>query len=288
MLYPDLKDDRNPVSDYGSTPLPPKYFGKPQKIEGTVLKCSKWWIAGIGIVCVLVGIFVSICALYTKFAYANYSLLEKMLPHGAIWCLFGFGVTLALCAIVLIVASCNYTSCVCKVVLLFFSIILMLLCVAEILSGSVFLFFLSSSQLDPPRGNSISARLFDLRQTAVDATFHECCPYTGNYSTAQNICKWPDASTGVEKECQKSGYEGHSTSLNIYNCVCHKGKDWYGKYLGIFFAEKFMWVGGVTIALAVPSLIALIFSCILLCKRHVRGMDNNLYHDRDFDSTNMN
>ena len=38
-----------------------------------------------------------------------------MLPHGAIWSLFGFGIALALCAVVLILAACNYKTGICKV-----------------------------------------------------------------------------------------------------------------------------------------------------------------------------
>lgn len=289
-MYPDLENNRKSDSGYGSTLDSAKKFQKRKNGEGAVFECSKCWITSIAIICILVGIFISGCALYTKYAYAHYSLLEKMLPHGAIWCLFGFGVTLALCAIVLIVAAVNYKKCICKVILLIFSIILMVLCAAEIISGSVFIYFLNSAKLEHSSGdNFISSDLFHLRQTAVDDTFHECCPYTGNYSTT-SICKWPDLSADVDKECDKAGYSGHATSLNIYNCVCHKGKEWYGKYLGMFFSEKFMWVGGLTIAFTVPSLIALICSCVLLCKKHTQKqrMDNNLYHDTDFDSTHMN
>ena len=192
----------------------------------------------------------------------------------------------------------------------------MLLSLAEILSG---VFFICLLNIPPGVNNTIFSDLFQIRQMAVDDIFHECCPYTGNYSLADSICKWPDISESVEKECDKSGvwafaspspnllvpdsfhstsltltadlgYSGRTSSLNtsIYSCVCREGKDWYGKYITMFFSEKFIWVGGLTIALAVVSLISLIFSCVLLCKKHVRRMDNNLYHDTDFDATHMN
>ena len=81
----------------------------------------------------------------------------------------------------------------------------MVLCAAEIISGSVFIYFLNSAKLEHSSGdNFISSDLFHLRQTAVDDTFHECCPYTGNYSTT-SICKWPDLSADVDKECDKAG-----------------------------------------------------------------------------------
>jgi len=283
-MYDDMEDEKG-HSGYGSTVSAGKDFRQHKGKESAVLKCSKCWITAIGIICILLGIFIVVCALYSKYAYANFALLEKMLPHGTIWCLLAFGVALSICAIVLIAAACNYKRCICKVVLLIFSIILMVLCVAEILSGGVFIYFLNKSQ--SPTDNALAAEIFHLRDVAVNATYHECCPYTGNYTLVQEVCKWPDASATVQEECRKSGYSGHSTSLNIYNCVCHKGAKWYGVYLAKFFAEKFLWVGGLTIALAIPSLIALVCSCVLLCKKH-KGLDNNLYHDTDFDSAHMN
>ena len=82
----------------------------------------------------------------------------------------------------------------------------MLLCVAEILTGSVFVYFLNTSELGHSSGNNIiSSDLFNLRETAVGDAFRQCCPYMGNYSLADSICKWPDASARVREECSKAG-----------------------------------------------------------------------------------
>lgn len=282
-FYPDIKKNPRSDSGYGSV----ADFRKQNKNESTVFKCGKCWITSIGIICIFIGIFLSSCALYVKYAYASYYSLEKMLPHGAIWSLFGFGIALALCAVVLILAACNYQKGICKVILLIFSVTLMVLSLAEILSG---VFFVCLLNIPPTANNTIFSDLVQIRQMTVDDIFHECCPYTGNYSLADSICEWPYHSESVEKECDKSGYSGRTSSLNtsIYSCVCREGKDWYGRYITMFFSEKFIWVGGSAIALAVLSLISLIFSCVLLCKKHVRRMDNNLYHDTDFDATHMN
>merc|ERR1712146_72079 len=99
-----------------------------------------------------------------------------------------------------------------------------------------------------PDGNILFSHLIDYRDNMVNSTYYECCevlapPYK-NSSVVKDICKWPSMSKTVEKECQESGYHGTTTSLSVYNCVCDKDVAWYGKNLGDFFAERFLWVGG--------------------------------------------
>lgn len=295
-MYPDLNEtEREKPLVYGET-IDKYGYGsyadqKPEKVEGAGIKCSKCWIAVVGFLSALIGFAISGTALYARFGYSHWNVFSIFMPENVIWTTFAFGVILAVCGIVVVIAALKYQNKCYKVVLVVFSVVLILLCLAEIAGGIIFVVFLTGNTLsDVPEGDIVHKNMIDYRNQVVNKTYDLCChvlhpPYT-NETVVDEICLWPKLSKNVQSQCAKAGYSGYKTSTSIYNCVCKEDVAWYGKQLGGFFSERFMWVGGLGIGLAIVTLVAVICSCVLICKRQY-GFQTK-YANRGFDSSHMN
>lgn len=275
-MYPDLNDEDNKNNlgaaqpTYQSTTTKTTTTQNKKKEEeqkekdNCCLAGAKFWISLIGALNLLLGLFVAAISLYAKFAYADYDKLSSSLPVGGIWMIFGFGIVLALCSIVLLLAKCHFDKPCFKMVLVVFAIILTVLLIMEIVSGFVMVWGLGIIAL--PKSSSEVAdaaadRLLDARAKAINGTYQECCientpPY--NFVNLTNkidsACLWPDKAQAVIEACGDQ---------NVLECVC-KDATAYGSYFGIFLRSGLLWVAIVTILFAILLLAAIISTCVLI------------------------
>lgn len=271
-MYPDLNDEapngdvvaqKNYHSVDNSNNQPEgEQEKKPE--ESCCILGAKIWISIIGTLNLILGILVFAFALYAKYGYKDYAQLSSTLPDGGIWMIFGFGILLALCSIVLICAAQNYGKWCNKIILFIFSLVLMLLLILEIVSGGVLAWALGVIALPQSEvSNAVTDRIIQARDAAVNATWAECCidntpPYDiVNITKIDSVCLWPDSAEAVKKACG---------STNVQVCVC-KSANTYGAYLGLFVKSQLMWVSIVVIVLAVLLLGGLICTCVLLCAK---------------------
>jgi len=270
-FYPDLKDEDKPATTtYQATTTTTTTTNDQQKKkknkqnDGCCLVSAKIWITIIGILNLVLGLFVVCTSLYAKFAYSKYDELNESLPTGGIWMILSFGVILTVCSIVLMLATCLYDRPCFKMVLVVFAIILMLLLIMEVASAAVFVWGLGVISLPKSKvSDGISNGLLEARDKAVAETYNECCvkfmpPYNaGNLSKIDSGCLWPNSADVVKEKCG---------SQNVLECVC-SSKTEYGAYFGLFLQSKLMWVGAVTIVLAILLLLGLIATCVLICAK---------------------
>lgn len=283
-MYPDLNEEDNKGAQptYQATTTTTTTQNKKKKEEqqeekdNCCLAGAKFWISLIGALNLLLGLFVAAISMYAKFAYAGYDQLSASLPSGGIWMIFGFGVVLALCSIVLLLAKCNFDKACFKMVLVVFAIILTVLLIMEIVSGFVMVWGLGILAL--PKSSSEVAdaaadRLLDARAKAINGTYYECCiqntpPYNfGNFTNKiDSACLWPEKAQAVVDACG---------SQNVLECVC-KDATAYGSYFGIFVQSGLLWVAIVTILFAILLLAALISTCVLIWAKKKKS--SAMYH----------
>lgn len=280
-LYPDLpnEDEKNKnlagaeqvTYQSTATTTQTNKNGKNQEATKDANCCilgARIWVSIIGILAAVVGLFVCAAALYAKFGYEGYARLSETLPVGGIWMALGFGVTLLLCSIILILAACLYEKPGFKCILSVFAIILTVLLIMEVISASVLVWGLGIIAMPKNQiGEAAADQLLKARNVTVYSTWHECCientpPYDLQNITAKvdSACLWPKAAAAVKEHC---GTE------NVLVCVC-KDATQYGADFGLFLQSKLTWVGGVTIALALLLLIGLIATCVLICAKKSR------------------
>lgn len=270
-MYPDLDDPKKTenlsggsTTNYQATnsTTTTTTTSKPKK-DNCCVRSAKIWITLIGGLNLILGVFVAASALYAKFAYAGYEHLSEILPDGGIWMIFGFGIVLALCSVVLLFATCCYTNAFFKTILVIFAIILSVVLIIEVISAAVLVWGLGVIALPKSSvADAASDRLLDIRQKTINGTFTECCelnspPYNMlNISNAvETACLWPNSAAVVKEACG---------SENVLVCVC-KDSVAYGSYFGLFMQSKLLWVGVVTILFALLVLFALIATCALIC-----------------------
>jgi len=286
-MYPDLNEEDNKGAQptYQATVTTTTTQTKKKKEEqqeekdNCCLAGAKFWISLIGALNLLLGLFVAAISLYAKFAYADYDKLSESLPAGGIWMIFGFGVVLALCSIVLLLAKCNFDKACFKMVLVVFAIILTVLLIMEIVSGFVMVWGLGIIAL--PKSSSEVAdaaadRLLDARAKAINGTYYECCiqntpPYNfGNLTNKiDSACLWPEKAQAVVDACG---------GQNVLECVC-KDSTAYGSYFGLFVQSGLLWVAIVTILFAILLLAALISTCVLICANKKKS--SAMYHAQE-------
>jgi hypothetical protein len=285
-MYPDLNDEDNKNQLGGAsqvtyqstttTTAQDKKKKKEQEKDNCCVAGAKFWISVIGALNLLLGLFVAGCSLYAKFGYNDYAELSKALPDGGIWMIFGFGIVLALCSIVLLLAKCHFDKPCFKMVLVVFAIILSVLLVMEIVSGIVMVWGLGIIALPKSSVSDTAANsLLIARNKAVNGTYYECCvdntpPYNfGNVTSAiDSACLWPDKAEVVKQACGDQ---------NVLECVC-KDSAAYGGYFGLFLRSRLLWVGVVTILFAVLLLFALIATCVLIWAKKKKS--SAMYHSQ--------
>jgi len=288
-MYPDLEEDDKSQNlsgagqtTYQSTTVTQTQKGKEKKKaaptdDNCCILGAKIWVSIIGILCAVLGLFVIIVSLYAKYGYADYAALSKTLPVGGIWMIFGFGLTLLLCSIILILSACCYNNGCFKAILFVFAIVLTILLIMEVVSASILLWGLDILAMPKNQiGETTADELLKFRNMTVYSTWEQCCidntpPYNfGNVtSKVDSVCLWPKDSDAVKASCG---------SENVLVCVC-KDATTYGADFGIFLQSRLMWVGGVTIVLALLLLIGLIATCVLICARKKRA--ESLYNPDD-------
>merc|ERR1712187_162544 len=216
-------------------------------------------------------------SLYAKFAYAEYDKLSDSLPVGGIWMIFGFGIVLAVCSIVLLLAKCHFDKPCFKMVLVVFSIILSVLLILEVVSGFVMVWGLGVVALPKSEVTDAAAdRLLDARATAINGTYTECCiqntpPYDfGNLTNKiDSACLWPEKAEAVIQKCGNQ---------NVLECVC-KDSTAYGAYFGLFLQSGLLWIAIVTIIFALLLLFALIATCVLIWAK--KKNSSAMYHSQN-------
>jgi len=216
----------------------------------------------IGLITFLLGLFFVITSLYAKFGpTTDYEHLNTALPStGGIWMIFGFGLTLTICSVVLMLSACLYKVKFFKVVLVVFAIILSVLLILEIVSAGVTLWGLNVISLPNNKATEAAAnQLLAARNKTVYATYYECCveykpPYQNMTIGIPSACKWPEDSAVVKEDCGNQ---------NVFDCVCADSAT-YGGYIGKFLSSKVLWVGVVTIVFAILLMIGLIATCVLV------------------------
>lgn len=227
------------------------------------IRGAQLWVTIIGLLTLIIGLFVAGIALYAKFAYANYTELSASLPDGGIWMIFGFGVVLAACSVVLLLSAKFYTTKGFKCILGVFALVLTLLLLVEIAASGVLIWGLGVIALPKNEvGNAITDRLLEARAKAVNATFSQCClgpnkpPYNFNNITSKidAVCLWPDSAPAVKTSCG---------GVNVLVCVCESATR-YGASFGLFLQSNLVWVAVVTIVFAVLLLFGLIATCVLI------------------------
>lgn len=271
-MYPDLNDENNGASTttYQSTTssgdVKKKKKQQDNDAENEKDNCcvsgARCWITLIGGLNLLLGLFVAICSLYAKFFYPEYESMSAALPEGGIWMILGFGVVLAVCSVVLLLATCMYEKPGFKLILVIFAIILAILLFLEIVSGGVMVWGLGVISLPQSDiGDAAADRILDARSLAINATFTECCiknvpPYNSvvNMTKIDPVCLWPQSSPAIMEACK---------GQDVTVCVC-KDPTVYGSYFGLLLKSSLTWVGIVTITFAVMLLIGLISTCVLI------------------------
>merc|ERR1712000_236863 len=227
---------------------------------------AKVWVVLIGILCCLVGLLISASALYAKFGFQGYAALNAALPTGGIWMIFGFGATLALCSIILMLSACCYQHLCFKTILFVFALILTVLLLLEVVSAGIFVWGLGILTLPKTSIGDITAdKILAARNATVYKTWEDCCvvnkpPYNilNITGTVDSVCLWPNAADGALKEA--------CGTQDVLVCVC-KDPVAYGADFGVFLQSKLTWVAGVTIVLAVLLLFGLIATCVLICAK---------------------
>lgn len=272
-MYPDLNEDNNKDDsaqfNYQATTTTTtteeqkkKKKGEEKETEKCCFLAAKLWISIIGILNLVLGLFLVSISLYAKFAYVGYADLSEMLPTGGIWMIFGFGLVLAFCSIMLICSACFYQNPCFKTILVVFAIILVILLVLEVASAAVVVWGLGVVALPKSQVTDAAAdRLLDARAAAVNSTWTECCivntpPYNvGNISkVVDSACLWPKASDAVQQACG---------TKNVFECVCASSTA-YGSFFGIMLQSRLLWVGIVTIIFAILLLVGIISTCVLI------------------------
>jgi len=286
-MYPDLNEEDNKgaqptyqaTTTTTTTQTKKKKEGQQEEKDNCCLAGAKFWISLIGALNLLLGLFVAGISMYAKFAYADYDKLSESLPSGGIWMIFGFGVVLALCSIVLLLAKCNFDKACFKMVLVVFAIILTVLLIMEIVSGFVMVWGLGIIALPKTSSEVADAaadRLLDARAKAINGTYYECCiqntpPYNfGNLTNKiDSACLWPEKAQAVVDACG---------SQNVLECVC-KDATAYGSYFGVFVQSGLLWVAIVTILFAILLLAALISTCVLIWAKKKKS--SAMYHSQE-------
>jgi len=288
-MYPDLNEDQQHKSNLaGEEQLPRTYQStsasqeeekkkKKKKAQQQKDSCcvlgAKIWVTIIGICALVLGLFVVIVSLYAKFGYADYAKLSATLPTGGIWMIFGFGIVLMFFSTVLILSACLYQNGAFKIILVIFAIILAILLILEIASASVMIWGLGVIAIPKSSiGDQAADSLLSARNKTAYSTWHMCCvdnhpPYNShNVTTIDSACLWPDDSNAVKHACG---------SENVLVCVC-KNPTTYASYFGLFLQSRLMWVGVVTIILALLLLAGLIATCVLICAKKKKS--DAMYH----------
>lgn len=287
-MYPDLNDEDNKnlaaqptyqaTTTTTTTKNKKKEEGQKEK-DNCCLAGAKFWISLIGALNLILGLFVTAISLYAKFAYAGYDKLSASLPDGGIWMIFGFGIVLSLCSIVLLLAKCHFDKPCFKMVLVVFAIILTVLLIMEIVSGFVMVWGLGIIALPKESSEVADAfadRLLDARAKATNGTYAECCidntpPYdfVNLTNKIDSACLWPEKAQAVIDACG---------SQNVLECVC-KDATAYGSFFGMFLRSGLLWVAIVTILFAVLLLAALIATCVLICAKKKKS--SAMYHAQE-------
>jgi len=233
----------------------------------------------VGIFTFLLGLFFVIASLSAKFGTSSYEHLNTALPEAGstgIWMIFGFGLTLTICSVVLVLSACLYNKGgIFKVVLVIFALILSVLLILEIASAGVLLWGLNVISLPDNTATETAAnQLLKARNKTVYATYYECCveykpPYQNMSIGIPSACKWPKDSSVVKEGCG---------SQNVYDCVCADSAT-YGGYVGKFLASKVLWVGAVTIVFAILLMIGLVATCVLVFCDEKRNQRKEHYTD---------
>lgn len=244
------------------TNRPKKKDKKNQSQNQCCILGSRIWVTIIGLITFLLGLFFVITSLFAKFgSTTGYEHLNTALPStGGIWMIFGFGLTLTICSVVLMLSACLYKVKFFKVVLVVFAIILSVLLILEIVSAGVTLWGLNVISLPHNTATEAAAnQLLAARNKTVYATYYECCveykpPYQNMTIGIPSACKWPEDSAVVKEDCG---------SKNVFDCVCADSAT-YGGYIGKFLSSKVLWVGVVTIVFAILLMIGLIATCVLV------------------------
>lgn len=275
-MYPDLNEDAqqqniasqkadlvgyNATGNQTSKKQKKKQQEKDKKAgEKCCILGAKIWVTIIGVLNFLLGLFFVIASLSAKFGPSDYEHLNTALPTtGGIWMIFGFGLTLAICSVVLILAVRFYDIPIFKVILFVFAVILSILLILEVASAGVMMWGLNVVSLPENSATEAAAtNLLSARNKTVYATYYECCiQYKPPYNMTGGIpdaCKWPEKAAVVTEGCG---------SQNVFDCVCEDSAV-YGSYIGKFLASKVLWVGVVTIVFAILLMIGLIATCVLL------------------------
>jgi len=285
--YPDLNDDVQQQNDLAAQKTAYNATGnssgkkkdakkQAQKGEKNQKKCgiigAQIWVSIVGVLTFLLGLFFVLASVSAKFGPTEYEHLNTALPStGGVWMIFGFGLTLSVCSVVLILAACFFDKGIFKTILVVFAVILSLLLVLEVASAGVMLWGLNVISLpDNAATEAAATRLLEARNKTVYATYYECCveytpPYQNMTIGIPSACKWPENSDVVKEGCG---------SQNVFECVCEDSAT-YGSYIGKFLSSKVLWVGVVTIVFAILLLIGLITTCALVC--HDEKKTSKLY-----------
>jgi len=266
-MYPDIDDNNAPNSgapNYQATGKNQKDGKKKQANDGSCCGlAAKIWVTIIGLLTLLLGVFVAAISLYAKFGYGKYEDIIESLPSGGIWMIFSFGIILAICSILLVIAAHKSDKGIFIMILVVFSIILTLLLLLEIAGAGVFIWGLGVISLpDNEVGNAISDRILEVRNEAAQVAYDECCPTIGNITTPNQVlpaCLWPEAATAVIASCNKEGKQ-------VFDCVCGSVLT-YGSSFGLYLQSNLKWVAIVTIVFAVLLLFGLIATCTLICTK---------------------
>lgn len=275
------------VTTYGGTsgvdqPNQPQHQTEIGEKDNCVVGFAKCWLTIIGVSTMLFGLGLGAAAIYVKFFYADYGAFNQALTAlgaaGFVWGLLGFGVVLAVCALLLVVAGCCHDSPKCapifKTILIVFTILLSLLLIAEVVVGAAVFISLNNLSVAPvgQAGTVAQRAINDARTQAFNTTYVKCCqdntpPYNSTVIEVNDLCKWPELfpAGALESASAACPTATPASGVELEKCLCGDGAEQYGYVAGVFLSSNLSYIGIIAIVFAVLVLIALIAACVLIC-----------------------